>query len=522
MSNNHQPVTIDNATGVITEQQLADQAAEQLFDNQDNAEKTTGVIASFVASYSKHKNSQPLEQWLNQQFAHYPDIWQSEAERQATAQQIITTIQQANQTKADLYAHLDKGKSRESWLARKIEQGASSAGVVNVGEYARSIDKALETATETMETMIFNKTKNAENILAEISNAPHLHGFIAEADLANQFNINATTAGSTLKAEVPSVTTLNSPDIVIKNATGKVVEKIQVKLYDPEKGLANLKQNIRSHDYSDTTLVVNKEHVAALREEFPDLKITSEYQLDGVKMEMGEYADYKKQQQQAQQEAEIKQYDWNDASRMEIAKGIGKQALIGAAFSAGFQGARILGRRVWNNLTGKENQTANEDMQEFFTSSIKSAANVGVQVAVSGALVVAVKSGWIKALAKNTPIGQIANIAYVAMENAKCLFKLAKGEMTGEETLDAMGNTTFCTVAGIAGVMAVGLLGLTGVGGFVGAVVGGIAGSAIAEPLYQGAKAIVKTAAKVIQSTYEGVKSVAKSVFNTVTFGLFA
>lgn len=528
MTHAQHPVIIDNATGFIldeaTEEQLADLAEAELFDNEDNAEKTSNVIADFVASYSQHKNTLPLAEWLNQEFANYPDIWISDAERHETALQIIETIQQANENKADLYAHLDKGKSRESWLARKIEQGASSAGVVNVGEYARSIDNALETATETMKTMIFNKTKNAENILAEISNAPQLHGFIAEADLANQFNINAATSGSTLKAEVLSVTTLDSPDIVIKNATGDVIEKIQVKLYDPENGLANLKQNIRSHDYSDTTLVVNKEHVEALRKEFPDLNITSEYQLDGVDMKMGEYADYKKQQEQAQQEAEIKQYEWNDANRMNIVKEIGKKALIGAAFSAGFQGARILGRRVWNNLTSKENPTANEDLQEFFASSVKSAANVGVQVAVSGALVVAVKNGWLKVL-KDTPVGQLANIAYIGLENAKCLIKFANGEMTASETLDAMGNTTCCAVGGIAGAVKGAAIGLAfggPIGAFVGSVVGGIAGSAIAEPLYQGGKAIVKVAAKVIQTAYEGTKTVAKDLFNALTFSVFA
>ncbi|MCX7067694.1 MAG: hypothetical protein NTW85_08400 [Methylococcales bacterium] len=532
MTNAQLPVTIDNDTGTLFHEDSQEKIIEELFNTEDNAEKTSSVIADFVASYSQHKNAQPLEEWLNQQFSNYPELWSDDKERKETAQQIITSVQQANETKADLVAHLDKGKSRESWLARKIEQGASSAGVVNVGEYARSIDNALETATETMKTMIFNKTKNAENILAEISNAPQLHGFIAEADLANQFNINAATSGSTLKAEVPSVTTLDSPDIVIKNATGDVIEKIQVKLYDPENGLANLKQNIRIHDYSDTTLVVNKEHVAALREEFPDLKITSEYQRDGVKMEMGEYADYKKQQEQAQQEAEIKQYDWNDANRMNIAKEIGKKALIGAAFSAGFQGARILGRRVWNKLTGKENQTANEDLKEFFESSIKSSACVGVQVAVSGALVVAVKSGWIKVL-QNTPAGQLANIAYIGLENAKCLFKFAKGELTADETLDAMGNTTCWAVGGIYGAIEGAALGakigaLTvnpvgiAIGSFIGAVVGGIAGSAIAEPLYEGSKAIVKTAAKVIESAWQGTKSLAKTALNKLTFGLFA
>ncbi len=121
-----------------------------------------------------------------------------------------------------MYAHLDKGKSKESWLAKKIEQGANAAGVVEIGKYATGIDKALAEATDEMRDMILN---NGQDFV--VSSARQLHGFIAEADLANQFNINATTTGSTLKAEVPSVSTLNSPDILIKDAAGNVIESIQ-------------------------------------------------------------------------------------------------------------------------------------------------------------------------------------------------------------------------------------------------------------------------------------------------------
>ena len=518
------PILIDNETGFIAdetnEENLANQAAEELFGNEENAQKTSGVIASFVDSYSRNKNTLPLDVWLEQEFSKYSHLWANDAERHAVVLEVIVTIQKNNEAKTDLYAHLDKGKSRESWLAKKIEQGASSAGIVNVGQYAQSIDDALEKSTDAMLKMIRTKGE-----ASAISSSQNLHGFIAEADLANQFNINAASSGSSLKAETPSVTTLNSPDIIIKDAFGNELETIQVKLYKPDEvGLANLKQDIKNHDYSDTALVVNKEHVEALRKEFPDLKIDSQYERDGISMTMEDYEKHKAAQQKAQRDAESKQYDWNDANRMSIAKEIGKKALIGAAIGAGFQGARILGRRVWNSLTGKENRSANEDLQEFFESSVKGAVNVGVQVAVSGALVVAVKSGWIKVL-KNTPAGKLANIAYIAMENAKCLYKFAKGEMSGVETLDAMGNTTCTAVGGIAGAIKGGALGLAfggPIGAFVGSVVGGIAGSAISDAIYSGSKSIVKTAAKVIESAYEGTKAVATSLFNAVTFGLFA
>ena len=516
------PVIIDNETGdILNDDELANQTISTVFETEENAQKTGNLISTFVDSYSRNKTTLPLDVWLEQEFSHY-DVWENEAERHETALIIIKTIQENNAAKADLYAHLDKGKSKESWLAKKIEQGANAAGVVEVGKYANGIDEALKNATQEMEDMILN---NGQDFV--VSSARQLHGFIAEADLANQFNINAATTNSTLTAEVPSVTTLNSPDIIIKDASGNIIENIQVKLYRPTpEGLKALIKNIETHDYGDSTIIVNKEHVEALREKFPDLKIASEYQQDGVSMTMDDYEKHKAAQQKAQLEAELKQYDWNDANRIDIVKNIGKKAFVAAAFTVGFQGAWILGRRVWNSLTGKENQSGNDDLKEFFESSIKSAANVGAQVAVSGALMVAAKSGWIKVL-QNTPAGEIANIAYVAIENAKCLYKFAKGEMSATETLDVMGNTSASAVGGIAGATKGALVGAelgllfspvgAAVGGFVGAVVGGIAGSAIGDAVYQGSKAITKTAFSVVKSTYEGVKSVASKAWNAVT-----
>ena len=124
---------------------------------------------------------------------------------------------------------------------------------------------------------------------------------------------------------------------------------------------------------------------------------------------------------------------------------------------------------------------------------------------------VAAKSGWINVL-KYTPASTIAGIVHVGMENAKVLFKLAKGELNGEEALDAMGNCTASTVGGLTGAVAVGSM----FGGPTGAVIGGVAGymagSKIGEAVYEGGKAIVKTAGKFVKSMVEGTVEVAKSV----------
>ncbi len=112
--------------------QQADRFSKDIFDGEKNAEKTGHLISSFVASYEKQKNAQPLDQWLIDEFKKYHDIWKNAAEIQATAIEIISSVQAANDAKRSLDTHLSKGKSRESWLAKKIEEGARSLSDLSI------------------------------------------------------------------------------------------------------------------------------------------------------------------------------------------------------------------------------------------------------------------------------------------------------------------------------------------------------------------------------------------------------
>ncbi len=112
------------------------------------------------------------------------------------------------------------------------------------------------------------------------------------------------------------------------------------------------------------------------------------------------------------------------------------------------------------------------------------------------------------------------------MENARILFKLAKGELSGPEALDAMGVTSSSALGGLAGAglgmtkgaalgAVFGPLGVA-VGGFVGGVVGGMAGSTIGDALYQGGKTLVKTATKMVNTLTEGLKEAASTVIRNL------
>lgn len=491
------------------ENTLAEEAALEVFGNEDNAEKTGQLLASFVASYGQCDPEQPMEEWLIAEFRKYPAIWKDEAEIIATAQEIIQSIQDANVNKLALHAHLGSGKSKASWLAQKIEMGAKAAGITQVGIYAGQIDKALENASNDMLRTAYTKS-------GSISNAYNLDGFIAEQHHASTFNIEAASRGSEYRAEVLKMNSKDSVDIVIRDGNGKVVRSYQSKY---GKDVKTTQMMLDRGNYEGQDKVVPAEQAAQIEGAFDVIEF------DGITSKPLTKDEVKEIQRQAQIEEEMRQYEWNDVNRINVAKQIGKQALIGICIAVGLQGARILGRRAWNTIRGKENPAANEDLREFFQSSLNSAKHVGLQVAISGAIVVAIKNGLIKVLQK-TPAGQIANMVYLGLENAKVLYKLAKGEINSVEAMDAMGNATLCAGGGLIGAGKGALIGAIfgPVGGFVGAVVGGMAGAAFGEAIYIGNKAFAKIAAEYLEEAWESAKETTNSVIRKVSnvFGWLA
>lgn len=495
---------------------IADRVVHDVFDSEENALNAATVIRSFITSYEAHKATLELSFWLTQEFRRYHELWRDEADLQQSALDIITAVKERERNKADLQAHLDREMSQESWLAKKIEQGAQAAGVVDVTAYARTIDVAIETANR-------NNWDAITRLDGRINQSPNLDGFIAEHHHANTFNIDAVAKGSKLRAEVlqpapGEAYSKNSVDIVIRDENGKIVRRYQSK-YGTDAGATEAL--FENGDYRGQQKLVPEGHGNGI-----DAKTTETIEAEGVSSKPLSKEDAKEFQRRAQEAYEAKQYEWKDGNRSAIALHIGKQALLGACVTAGFQGARILGRRIWNRLTGKANQSVDEDLREFFESSITSAANTGVQVAVSGGLLVACRNGWLGAALKSTPAGQVANIAMVGMEGAKALYKFAKGEISGEEALDATGRAAVVTVASVAAATEAAVLGVSigailgpvgaAVGGFVGAVAGGIAGSTIGETIYEGGKAILKTAGNVAKSIVTGVSNVVSSAVSWV------
>ena len=487
-------------------QDQADYLEAELFDGDPgNAEKTTAVVASFVDSCNA-RGEKPLDQWLSDEFRKYPHLWSNEEELLSTSQQVIASTVAFNQSRESLHAHMDKGRSKASWLAGEIEKNAGLSGSVHVGQYAGHIDKALADATTNARDMV-------TTLKGDINRSPHLNGLIAEQHHVDTFNIDAVSKGSPYRARVVGSQEANSVDIEIVDGNGNVVGKYQAK-YGADADAT--KELLNRGDYEGQKPLVPEGQGA----DVPDSAEVIE--ADGVKSRPLSKEEARKLQEKAQQEAESRQYDWNDTNRATIARQIGKQAVMGACIAVGMQGTRILARRFWNRLNGRENPSSQDDLKEFFESSLRAGTNTAAQVAVSGAVVVAVKNGWLGAALRNTPAGLITNIACVGLQNAKVLYKFGKGELTGEEAIDAIGNTTVTTTMAIAGATKGAALGAalgtvfgpagTAIGGFVGGVAGGIAGGQIGEVVYEAGKSVARTATRVAAVVLEGTGRALESV----------
>ena len=495
-----------------SEQLQADQTVIEYFGSEEDSDKTTEVLNLTVASFDKKPEEQSLEEWVVTELAKHPSFADSK-ERLEIAQSIITEITTRNENRTNLAEHLSKGKKKESWIAKSIDQGLKSANSQQLGEYASKLDQALKQANDTMLGALTTQS-------GAINQNVNLHGFAAEAHHTATFNMDAVSQGSDLRAVMLESTSKNSVDIVIKdnNGTGSIVRRYGAKY---------------GKDQSSTESYFGKGDYRGQRKLGPSEQNGHEVQLEvsGVKSKPLTYEDSIKIKEQAQIKQEIRHYKWDEFGKAEAARCIGKQTAANAGFYALMQGGRILGRRAWNKLTGKKNPPASESMQEFLDSSFKGAKTIGIQTAVSTATVIAARNGWIRSL-QHTPAGKIANIVYVGMENAKVFYKVAKGELTMEEGMEQMQQVTLSAIGGIYGAAhgmalgaAVGTALFPGVGtvigGFIGSVAGGMAGSAAGNLVHKGVQAIRKVAKKVVKSLYEYAKETAKAPAKLLA-GLFA
>jgi hypothetical protein len=127
--------------------------AAKLVEKRLRLEKKSGVIAtiiSFVKSYKEKAPGVSNAAWLEAEMAKNTDYAQgkSAAEIKEAAEGICGSIRDYEQAKQDLVRHKADGGTRESWLHKKLEEGAEANGYADAAQYAEEVAQGMDEANK--------------------------------------------------------------------------------------------------------------------------------------------------------------------------------------------------------------------------------------------------------------------------------------------------------------------------------------------------------------------------------------
>ena len=481
--------------------------------SEKEAKEIVDIQKEFLKSYIVSKDKLTVEEWLPQELQRQlPENSKEQIEKMSD--EIISSLKITEEKNHSLQQAIEMGRSKESWLASTLMQSTSQMSAQESAKYLQGLDDAVKLANQEMYDTITTRS-------GAISQNPSLNGFIAEQHHVNSYNMKAQATGGKLYAEVlkpkpGEVYVKDSVDIVIKNNAGEIVSQYQSKYGANAEATIKL---IEKGNYENQILLVPEEQLEAVQKAFPNRKVCSTIGEGNVTSKPLT----KQQAKELQKNAQTNNWldtDWNDYIAKDIAMGIGKQA-----GQACLQGAAV---GVGMTLVSKVCKGEEIDGEEVVKNAIVSGTDFGVKTATAGALKVASEKGILKAIPKGTKGTTFANIAFVAVENAKVLGKVASGELTIKEGLDTMQQTTGACVAGIAASAKGGAIGATigavlgpvgsVVGGFIGSTLGYMGGSKIGESIVKGVQKVrdvaVETLKSVGSAVWSGVTSFASALFS--------
>lgn len=502
------------------------------------SQQTRELIGEFMAAAEKAETNDQNCDWMVGLLAKHME--QSEEDVKPMRDRIVSEVQRQESFKESLQRAKSAGLSRESWLSREIRKAAMYQSTEELGDYFGGIDKAINDANEQFRQIVTTQS-------GEINANPNLDGNIAEGHHVNTYNIDAAARDSEYHAEMPQSNSKNSVDILVKDKEGKVVKRYQSKY---GKDAETTKKYFEQGDYRGQQKLVPEEQQDQIEAKTVD-KIETE---DGAKSKPLSKTDAQKMRDEVQKNKQPKQYNWNeDVDLVTVAKETAAKSVKAGAFSVAMTTATMIGSSLINGEEVDGKKIAKKAIVSGASTTAKTAATAAVTVAMEKGLVpgvTVVSEGAKQVLRSPVPIpkplplpvpstvltsAQAASVAAgvvsIGIEGASTAYKVATGEMSVSEAVDAMQDSVASTAGGLVGASKGAAVGATlgavfgpvgsAVGGFAGSVVGGIAGSYVCRKVSEGVRAVTKTVTETVKSVasaaWEGVKSVASSIGSAIS-----
>lgn len=484
------------------------------FISSESRIKMKPIFAGFIKEYMKNYDK-PIEMWLSKKLRQeLPEY--SNDEINEVSKDIIKNISVQREKQNALKSAMSKGRSKESWFASDIMKSMNYTKVKETSEYLSQLDEALKKSNESLNNSILTQA-------GLINKNPNLDGFIAEQYHAETFNLNAKAAESTYRAKVLEPAgegyKKNSVDLVIVDKKGNIVRRYQAKYC---KDAVETIKAFEKGDYRGQRKLVPAEQIDSINKK-ATIVIESP---DGIRSTPLTKLKAKNLQKEAQ-EGNWKELNWNEYKLKDLSLGIGKKAGEAGLNGLIMAGTANLLKQTWDVCVNDEAF----DGEELFEKTVLSGADTGIKAAMAGALKVSSEKGLLTLIPKGTPIGTITNIATVAVENVKVLYKIGTGEYSFKEGLDKMEEVTVSTVAGIVsmtkgssiGAVVGSVFGPPGalVGGFVGGTLGYLGGAEIGRRVVKGVQKLRDRAVQVVKKSIDKVWNGFKAFAGGIKEALF-
>lgn len=462
------------------------------------------ILRKLLTNYSNKSPMTSDKDWLIKQFQSEIPLL-SEAEAESMANECVQEVETFDSNLQSLNEAVDHGTSKERWFAEKIRERSIGLSIEEFGAYLQGVDQSIQQANEQMSRVIIN-------LDGSINQNMNLDGFIAEQHHVNSFNLNANLQRSPYFAKVaapqPGETyKKNSFDVVIweDHTCRKRVHQYQFKYGATAQATIRM---IKAGNYNNQRIVVPSEQLEEIRKAFPGKTIVDSLgntDVIPISSEPLSKPKGKIMQRAAQTEGSAGQESWNHFKTKDLALRIGKNAAAAgvqaAAMTAGFDLARKM-------MSGEKIEAS-----ETIGLALKTGADAGIKAAATAAVKIGVEKGVLSFIPKSTPVGVLANMVCVGIENIKILGKVASSELTISQGLDRMGRTTTCMAYGLGwstsgaaiGAAALGWVPLVGpfVGSLVGGTIGYMAGSKVGEAVYGAAKSVAKAVGHMVSRAWE-------------------
>lgn len=479
--------------------QLSEREIKELFS----------VMEKFLNSW-EHKNTQQSdEDWLYCKMKEeLPE--KSDEELQQYCRDIQEGVREYEINRTELDDACKRGTAKEIWFQDKMSQAIVGSEAVAYGNYLQNITETLKQCNEDMLRVILTKSK-------EINMNPNLDGFIAEQYSVNTFNQQAALKNSFYRAKVlgPSKNgyVKNSVDITIRDirkSGSNPVRRYQAKY---GKDAVSTTKYLKRGNYHNQRILIAKEQKKDIQSRFSKYRSIDDHieSPDGIKSQSITKKQIKNMQKRVQSGGKSPKTTWNSYTNKELLVNLGKEVAIAGAISAAMAG----GMSIVNDLIHGRKVERGKAIRK----ALNAGKDGGVKYAATAALKYEAEKGSILVLRKFTGT-ELAGVTCMGIENARILYKYAKGDISGKVALDGLGRTSISQFSGMYGALRLGamigsavapVVGTT-IGSMVGGMIGYLAGSTIGNVIYEGSKKIGEVITSKIRSTVRSGVSFAKSV----------